>query len=572
MTNKPKAQTSVCNSTTAVNTLQHVHDVLDGLESLSVTRRRDLRSSIKRVASLLSEDPQHVALDLPAISARLATVNAVAVGLSRKTFSNIRSDFMAAVKVSGLRPVLHLAKTPLKPEWQQLIAGLSDRGTRTGISRLARFCSGLDVAPEQVDDAVIERFFVAVRDNSLIKRPNDVHRKVALLWNEVVRLSPLNLQSVTVPSFPRALTRVKWLLLSDAFRNEVDAYLSWCAGHDAFAADARPRTLGPQTLRLRRHQVHTAVNALVESGMEPTAVTTLADLVRPENFKRIVRRRHETVGGRENIFNRDLAGILIQIAHQWVNVDTKILAELRRLVSKIPAPMVGLTDKNKRFLRQFDDPAALPRLFDLPRKLWAKVKRDPEPNFRTLIDAQAALAVGILCYMPVRLQNLADLTFDKHLFVRESPKAISSLELSAAEVKNRMDLAFDIPSELAKMLIEYRNKIAPKVIGHRPDRLFVNADGTAKKASTVATTISAYLSRRAGIVLTAHQFRHLAAKVLLDAEPGSFETVRQLLGHKSLKTTVAAYAGIDSRRAARHHQRLVEEALAAERPVRRPEI
>jgi hypothetical protein len=44
--------------------------------------------------------------------------------------------------------------------------------------------------------------------------------------------------------------------------------------------------------------------------------------------------------------------------------------------------------------------------------------------------------------------------------------------------------------------------------------------------------------------------------------------VRQLLGHKSLNTTVGAYAGIDSRRAGRHHQRLVEEALAAEKPVR----
>jgi hypothetical protein len=57
--------------------------------------------------------------------------------------------------------------------------------------------------------------------------------------------------------------------------------------------------------------------------------------------------------------------------------------------------------------------------------------------------------------------------------------------------------------------------------------------------------------------------------VVLDAEPGNFETARQLLGHKSLRTTVEAYAGIDSRRAARHHQRLVEEALATEKPRRR---
>ena len=37
--------------------------------------------------------------------------------------------------------------------------------------------------------------------------------------------------------------------------------------------------------------------------------------------------------------------------------------------------------------------------------------------------------------------------------------------------------------------------------------------------------------------------------------------VKQMLGHKNLKTTVGAYAGIDSRRAARHHQRLISEVL-----------
>jgi integrase len=54
---------------------------------------------------------------------------------------------------------------------------------------------------------------------------------------------------------------------------------------------------------------------------------------------------------------------------------------------------------------------------------------------------------------------------------------------------------------------------------------------------------------------------------MLDAEPGGFETVKQFLGHASLDTTVNAYAGIDSRRAARHHQRLVEQALAPEKKM-----
>jgi integrase len=233
----------------------------------------------------------------------------------------------------------------------------------------------------------------------------------------------------------------------------------------------------------------------------------------------------------------------------------------------MPMPQPGLTDKNKGFLRQFDDPAVLQRLHDLPERLWAEVRRQAHPNFRTLAKAQAALALSILCYIPLRPQNLVSLTFDVHLFVRAEANAISSLELAAPEVKNKTDMAFDIPHRTAKMLIEYRDRIAPKIIGRRPDRLFVNADGSPKSQSTVAWLIKTYARRRAGIVLTSHQFRHLSAKVLLDAQPGSFETVRQLLGHKSLKTTVGAYAGIDSRRAARHHQHLIEQALA-DRPPR----
>jgi integrase len=81
--------------------------------------------------------------------------------------------------------------------------------------------------------------------------------------------------------------------------------------------------------------------------------------------------------------------------------------------------------------------------------------------------------------------------------------------------------------------------------------------------------ISSYVKKRAGIVLSPHQFRHLAAKVMLDDQPGNFEGAKQLLGHKRLRTTVDAYAGIDSRRAGRHHQRLIEKALAAQKPLRR---
>ena len=66
-----------------------------------------------------------------------------------------------------------------------------------------------------------------------------------------------------------------------------------------------------------------------------------------------------------------------QIAREWVKVDPAVLAELKKLAAKMPMPATGLTDKNKRFLRQFDDPAVLQRLHDLPGTCGRKCGSKP---------------------------------------------------------------------------------------------------------------------------------------------------------------------------------------------------
>jgi integrase len=535
---------------------------------LSGTRLRDLRSAVKCVADLLGNEPAGISLDMEAISARLGAVSPLSVGMSAKRFANIRSDFVAAAKASGVKLVTD--KKTLSCAWVKLFARLSGRRAHIGLSRLGRYASAKGIKPCEIDDEVIAGFIATVRRESLHRHPNKLHRQVTQIWNEAAHERTIGLQPVTVASFRGPPMRIDWTRLPAAFRQDVHDYLSWGGGSDPFAADARSRALAPQTLRLRRDQIHAAGSALVECSVKPASIRSLADLVTANNLKSILRRRIERVGGEENYFNHNLGRVLLQIAREWVKVDPAVLEELKRLVGKLPVPALGLTSKNKWFLRQFDDPKALLRLVQLPERLWAEVKRDSKPSFRTLAKAQAAVAIAILTYMPLRVQNLSDLAFDTHVFILARAGAISTLELSNGEVKNKTELAFDIPPNVAKMLLEYRDRVAPKIIGHRPTRLFVKVDGTPKGARSVARLIVFYAKTRAGIVLSPHQFRHLSAKVLLDAQPGGFETVRQILGHRSSQTTVNAYAGIDSRRAARHHQRLIDEAIAPQNPSRRP--
>ena len=544
------------------STLGNVLAVLDRRPGkLSQTRLRDMRSAVKGVANLLGDEPAAIPLDMPTISSRLNTIAPLAVGMSGKRFSNVKSDFIAAVKVCGLKPTAGSRR--LSPEWGTLFKRLSRRRSRLGSSRLGSYASLHGIKPTEINDDVITGFIAAVRQGSLHRAPNRLHRLVTLIWNEVVTGRPgLGLQPVTVASFRGPPKRLDWAVLPSWFRQDVDDYLSWAGGSDPFHPDARLRPLAPRTLRLRRDQIHAAVTALVESGTNPRTHRRLFDLVSTNNLKSILRHRLAMVDGRENVFNHLLASALLQIAREWVKVDQAVLADLKRLVRKVPVPPLGLTTKNKRFLRQFDDPDALRRLVQLPDKLWAEVKRDSKPSFRTLAKAHVAIAIAILTYLPVRLQNLADLTFDTHLFLNAGAGATSTLELSNGEVKNKTELAFDVPPRVTKMLLEYRDRIAPKILGHQPKRLFVNQQGRLKSSRSIATLVRTYARKRAGIALSPHQFRHLSAKVLLDEQPGAFEIVRQLLGHKNEQTTVNAYAGIDTRRAARHHQRLIENAIA----------
>ena len=182
----------------------------DATKGLSETRLRDLRSAVKRVAMLLEDDPARIPLDLPVISAKLAAITPAALGLTPKTFSNIRTNFMAAVKASGLKSAGPSARTPLSPKWKKLFAKLRARRAHLGLSRLARHGSAKGIAPEQINDAAIEAFITEVRNGTLHRKPNDLHRKVALIWNEVARRSELGLQPVTVPSFRSPAKRIDW--------------------------------------------------------------------------------------------------------------------------------------------------------------------------------------------------------------------------------------------------------------------------------------------------------------------------------------------------------------------------
>jgi integrase len=262
-------------------------------------------------------------------------------------------------------------------------------------------------------------------------------------------------------------------------------------------------------------------------------------------------------GRKLSSFTHGVGVTLTAVASEWVKPSLDVIATLKALRSKLGTLPTGLTEKNNALLRKFDDPRLLDALLELPDKLWGAARRGLATSRSPFIDVQTALAIDILLHVPMRMQNLASLKFDEHLHWPQGRRNPALLTLKAAETKNDAPLEFEFPTALAERLRVYRNEIAPVVTGERRDAAFVTFTGKQRTQAAVKVAIEKTLLRHLGLKMTCHQFRHLAAKFILDENPGAFELVRQLLGHKNLKTTVNFYAGLNTRRAGRAHAELL---------------
>jgi integrase len=538
-------------------TLQTVLERLAANASLSASRKRDLRSAVTSFAKLRDQAPSAIPLDLAAIRHALDHMEPAWAKISRKRWQNIRSGVAAAIAASGLRPMLKTSDLPLDKVWARLLVR-APRRIRLRLMRFGRWASLHGIRPEAVNDRTIARFIAELEAATLVRGLRHVPRAVSKAWNALVAFhKAVGLRPVAVPASRRVLQRVPWKELPASIRADADQYLTWASVPDPLADGARARALGSQTLRLQRDHIHSAASAAVAAGIPLEKFTSLACLVKPETFRALLRHRWQEDGRKLSAYTHGIAITLIAIALEWVKAPADSIATLKALRSKLGTLPSGLTPKNQNLLRTFDDPRLLADLVQLPDRVWHTARRRLPGSKRSFVDLQSALAIDLLIHVPLRIQNLASLKFGTHLHWPQGRHKPALLSIGETETKNGVQLEFEIPTALADRLRAFREEIAPMVIGERPETIFVTWKGTPKLPPAVQIAVEKTVLRYLGVKITPHQFRHLAAKIVLDSNPGAYELVRQLLGHTSLRTTTAFYAGIDTRRAGRAHADLV---------------
>jgi integrase len=226
----------------------------------------------------------------------------------------------------------------------------------------------------------------------------------------------------------------------------------------------------------------------------------------------------------------------------------------------------GLTDKNLAVVRKVLTPGVWNGVINLPAQLMREARVHlPNAPIKAALAAQMAVAITILSFAPIRLGNLVAIKIEENLIKPGGPDSQFWLVFPNHDVKNRVRLEFTFDEAVTELIDEYIHDYRPHLLrGSNTACLFPGTKGEPKTASMFSGQITERIEEATGLRITAHQFRHAAAAIYLRHHPGAYETVKRLLGHRNIQTTMNFYTGLETTQANQEFGRIIRRQLKFE--------
>ncbi|MBI6630366.1 site-specific integrase [Pontibaca salina] len=528
--------------------------------SLSATRRRDLMSGLRRVAKALGQAPQNVPADSRWLQPRLAKRAPAALGLSPKSWQNAVSDARAAMVHARIveRRSNHLSD--LSSEWQALWTSLlaaKDKTLQPALCRFVHFLNNQGIGPDQVTAEHALAYRDALAQNEISKSPDGAYRAAVNGWNLAVQRLP-DWPKTTHPLESRQkIIKLPEAAFSAAFLQDLERLMARLANPDPLADEGRARALRPATLNQYRRQIIRFASELVHAGLLLDAITEIAVLLAPANAERGLRQMLTRTENKSTKLIGETAALLRnlgRITGQPEEVQKKLADLAARLA---PAPQRGMTRKNRDRLRILQNEESLQRLLHLPDRLFAHPPAGKTNTFTKALAREDAVAIAILLVCPIRIKNLAGIHLELHLQRPGDGRAF--LVLSEDDLKNERPLEFELPIELIRMIDRHLASRSPELCPAGTAWLFPRRDGAGSVSpGQLSARISKRVRKETGFEINAHLFRHFAVMTWLDANPGSYEVARRLLGHSEVSHTINMYSGLEVKSATRIFADLIE--------------
>jgi integrase len=527
-------------------------DALSTIEQatdLTPQTRAQWASALRQIAKALNKPLETLPARWTAARFNIERLHHALVGANAKTLANQKSNVKAALRWFGKDTAIPSRGAPLAPHWQALRDKLTDRRRRAGLSSLMRYCSAKGIAPAAVDEGVLDLFMRYRADTTALATNAAARRAIARAWNNccatIEGWPPDQLMEPPV----KPASGPAWEDFPEGLRNDITGHLDRMTAKRRRLNGKRLRPCKASTVRTRRAELLAAARLAVRLGVPIEDLASLHALIRPDIAARVLDAYCDEDGEEPRVYTIDLGWKFLSIARE---LETFSEAELERL-DDIRASLEiyrrgGLTEKNLKVIRQVLSNGVWERVCALPTLLMkqARLYREQAP-VKAAVMAQIAVAIGILIFAPVRLGNLCGIRLDENLTKPGGSDSPYLLSFPHYDVKNRLDLDFPFDPELTSLIDEYIHDYRPILLrGSNESWLFPGEAGGHKDHKTFSEQITDRVETASGLRLTVHQFRHAAAAVWLKHHPGDYETVRRMLGHRNIQTTIRFYCGLET--------------------------
>ncbi len=526
-------------------------DLIQTLEAdwtLSDTRRRDMISGLKRVASAIGRTPHDVPCHGRWLQPRLSKVAPAALRISTKTWQNAVSDARSAMAHVGIVEKRTNRTSDLSPEWAALwrCALNSPHSATLGaaLCRFVHFLNNRGILPENVTDADALEYREALACNEISKSPDVAFRAAVNGWNQASRTLPEWPNVILHKQRRTELIRISAEELPTSFISDLDQLIDRLANPDPFAEEMRARGLRPTTLFQYRRQIIRFASELVHSGLPKEEITDVAFLLYPEIAERGLRQMLSRTDNKTTKMISELGALLRNLSRITGQSDEQ-QKKLAHLAQRIAVrPQKGMTRKNRERLRVLHDDKAMLRLLELPERLFAHPPKGKANDYHKALAREDAIAIAILLVCPIRVRNLSQIHLEDH--IQRPGDGRAYLNFPEDEVKNERPIEFELPKDVIRMIDKHLAARCPEMCPKGTPWLFPRRDGAGPaRPEQIAGRIRKRVHSLLGFEVNIHLFRHIAALNWLDANPGGYEVTRRLLGHSDTSHTINMYSGLE---------------------------
>ena len=382
-------------------------------------------------------------------------------------------------------------------------------------------------------------------------------------WNSCAdAIDGCPLQQLTEP--PIKKPEHAWHDFPEGLRRDVDSYFTRLAKPHRTLNGKRIPPCSPGTIRTRLAELVAMARMAVRLGVPIESLTSLGALLHPDVVERVIDAYWQKNGVEPKTGTIDLGKTVLRMARETGCLDQAALDRLDDIrVALEQHRREGLTPKNLQLIRQVLTDGVWSEVVSLPNVLIQQACRakDHAP-IKAAVAAQLAVAIAIETFAPIRLRNLIRIERGQNLIKPGGLNTPYWLVFPNYDVKNRVDLTFRFDQKLTDLIDEYVHDFRPALLrGSNSSWLFPGENGEPKNGSLFSKQITVRIQKAIGLRMTVHQFRHAAAAVYLKHHPGDYETVRRLLGHRDIQTTIKFYCGLETIAATEEFGRLIREKI-----------